>query len=180
MRWLPDGHEELTRLVRKWGDVNTIRQYLELMDFILEAVALPNGDPRLVTNTRKPNDIHLMPVTIGMRFVLAFARRDESAFIILPRHYERGHPLCEFTGHFGTMPRDHEPPPAWGLVRHLSALRRDETLLQAWAEAARAEISRQSKSTFRRHHKPAVYEAARNPAYRDVVFDQALNDTETL
>lgn len=37
VRQLPAGHEDLIRLIRKWGDVTTIGQYLDLMSFILEA-----------------------------------------------------------------------------------------------------------------------------------------------
>ncbi|TDE85284.1 hypothetical protein [Deinococcus sp. S9] len=180
VRQLPAGHEDLIRLIRKWGDVTTIGQYLDLMSCILEAVDLPNGDPRLVTNTRKPRDLHLMPATIGMRFVLAFDRRRESVFMILPYWYEHGHALCEATGRFSNMAGEKDMPPAYDLIRNLSALQENEVLLKDWKIAARFEISRQSRSTFRKHHKPAVYEAARDPAYREVVFGQAFDDSEIL
>lgn len=180
MRQLPAGHEELTRLVRRWGDVNTIQQYLELMRFILEALELPNGDPRLVTSTPRTNSRYALPLTVGMRYILAFHKSREAVFLILPRNYERGHVLFESTGHFDALTGERDVPPAFGLARNLHALGNNEQLLGDWAAAARAEISRQSKSTFRRYHKPAVYEAARDPVYREVVFDQAFNDTQPL
>ncbi|GAA5534241.1 hypothetical protein [Deinococcus aluminii] len=180
VRQLPAGHEDLTRLVRKWGDTNTIGQYLDLMGFILEALELPNGDPRLVTSTPRTNGRYSLPLTVGMRYILAFHKSRESAFLILPRNYERGHVLFESTGHFDALTGERDVPPALGLARNLQALQENEQVLRDWAKAARAEISRQSQSTFRRHHKPAVYEAARDTTYRDVVFYQAFNDLEDL
>lgn len=180
VRQLPAGHEDLTRLVRRWGDVNTIGQYLDLMRFVLEAVGLPNGDPRLVTSTPGKGSRYALPLTVGMRYIFAFNRPRASAFLILPRQYEHGHPLCEATGHFDPLTGEREVPPAYGLIRHLSALKQNEQVLRDWSQAARAEISRQSQSTFRRYHKPAVYEAACDPAYREVVFYQAFNETENL
>ncbi|MEW6420819.1 MAG: hypothetical protein AB1511_03700 [Deinococcota bacterium] len=179
-RQLPAGHEAFTRLLRRWGDVNTIGQYLDLMRLILAAVDLPNGDPRLVTSMPSSNSRYSLPLTVGMRSILAFHKSRESAFLILPRNGERGQVLFESTGHFDALPGEREIPPAFGLARNLHALGNHAEGLRDWATAARAEMTRQSKSTFRRDHQPAHYEAARDPAYRDVVFDQAFNDTETL
>jgi len=180
VRRLLEGHGELTRTIRKWGDEATVSQYLDLMRFILEALALSNGDPRLVTSIPKATGRYALPMTLGMRYILAFNRPRASAFLILPRQYEQGHALCEITGHFDALRAERDVPPAYGLIRNLVALRESEAVLADWKAAARAEIDRQSQSTFRRHHKPAVYAAACDPDYREVVLYQAFNETDDL
>lgn len=174
--FLPKGHSELTRVIRYWGDQNTTQTYLNLMDALLSELDLPNGDPRLVTNSGGPKSTYILPITLGMRYLLAFHRRKEMAFLILPRSYEIGHPLFEFVGHFSPLAGENDIPPAYGLTRSLQTLVENEQVLSDWKAAARAEVNRQRQSSFRRYHKPAVYEAARNPDYREMVFDQSFND----
>ena len=52
--YLPEGHNDLTRIIRYWADQNTIDIYLDLLAILLEDLELPNGHSQLVTNTGKP------------------------------------------------------------------------------------------------------------------------------
>lgn len=175
---LPEGHHDLTRIVRYWGDQNTIDSYLDLLASLLRDLDLPNGHPQLVTNTGKPKSVYILATTLGMRYLLAFHRRREMAFLILPRGYEYGHSLFEITGHFDALTGERDVPPAYGLTRNLRGVLEDNQVLRDWKAAAKAEINRQSQSTFKRYHRPAVYEAACNPEYRELVFYQAFNDVQ--
>ncbi|MDO4245249.1 MAG: hypothetical protein Q4C89_04440 [Deinococcus sp.] len=172
---LPEGHHDLIRIVHHWGDQSTIDTYLDLLSVLLEGLDLPNGHPQLVTNTGKPKSVYVLATTLGMRYLLAFHRRQEMAFLILPRGYEHGHPLFESMGHFDALRGERDVPPAYGLTRNLRGVLENEQVVKDWKAAARAEINRQSQSTFKRHHKPALYEAARNSEYRELVFYQAFN-----
>ena len=174
--YLPEGHNDLTRIIRYWADQNTIDIYLDLLAILLEDLELPNGHSQLVTNTGKPKSTYILATTLGMHYLLAFHRRQEKAFFILPRSYELGNSLFEITGHFSPLTGERDVPPAYGLTRDLRGVLADKQVIRDWKAAAKAEIDRQSQSTFKRYHKPALYEAACNPEYREVVFYQAFNN----
>ncbi len=190
-------HEKLVEWVSKAYTPRWIDRYFDLLDDLISATGLSNGDSRLVTSL--PQDGRI-PVSINNRYVLVAMRpagsathgryRDDyeervqkyskwatAGFILGPdtENIEALIELADFYFPFKTRSESDGEPPHY--VEYVGEPDRiiDRDFKEAWLNAATNQIDQADGSPYKQYHEPVVYRAARDGEYREKVISEAFD-----
>lgn len=162
---------------QKWMD-----EYLDLVKDLLEFTGLKEDDPRLSISLRRGYGI---VVNINRRHVLTSFRKSNSwvRFIINPTSKEFPEMLGrsvvhgQYKSHAGeTFEQTPYMVRLEGLPKDLLTTKQRE----AWKEAVLAELNRGKSSPYRKWHTPVAYKAVVDLEYRELVFEEAFSDSQTM
>jgi hypothetical protein len=182
---------------REWID-----RYFDLMESLISATDLENGDPRLVTSIpgRKYSVPMSLPVSTNNRYALAmdvghkhisshvvvdseYMSKVQNDYVVgiiygtefdrLPEDFKMAEVI--YYGHFDSLVYEKTLPPFFLRLKNPEHLLMPGPLRDGWISAARAEIERSKGSPYRRAHRPIVYKAAVNREYRKTVLDKAFS-----
>jgi len=173
------GYDRLVEQVKIAPDARWMNDYFELMRVLINALGLPNGDPRLVTSIPRGAKWFL-PVSVNNRYVLAPKRQGGSLSIsvILSPAFE---PTPELEASISRIGRfdplyGEDPAETPHFIGFDSAQRilESQEVRECWLDAARSEIQRAQSSPVHRFHQPVVYEAATDLDYRNRLLNEAF------
>ena len=189
-------HDKLVEWVSKSYTSQWINRYFDLLEDLISATGLSNGDPRLVTSL--PQDGRI-PVSINNRYVLVAMRpagtathgryRDDyeerlqqyskwatTGFILGPNtdNVDELIEKADFYFPFKSRSENEGEPPHY--VEYIGEPDRmlDRSFKEAWLNAATREIEQAKSSPYKQYHEPVVYEAARDREYREKVIREAF------
>jgi predicted CopG family antitoxin len=166
-----DAHDDLVSVVEAASSREWVNNYLDMVAELIGITGVTEDDDQLVMSIRTDQDS--LPISLGNRYCLKGYLADQKLMVILPHGSvavdELEEKACK-TGQFSGG----EDPPHWYTFPAASA---DEVGMgeyhEDWKQALRAERERGHLRTRGDAHKPAVYRAATDSAYRQRLLNDA-------
>jgi PLD-like domain len=165
-------------LSRQWAS-----QYFDVVNELLQVTGLSGDDPRLALTIPYNNWQHVLPVIINNRYVLASWRWQGKPMLGVIMGPEFDHVRKPYfvlpCGPFHALPQERArmlPTPCFARIAadDMDKFLASQELKESWLDASLREVGRAVASTFRRFHRPNVYEAVVNLDFRNTLLDRAF------
>ena len=165
---------ERERLSKCWSQYpgrDWVNGYLDLVKKLLDRAGLGSEDERLVMSIRGNGTL---PVTINQRYVL-WAKKPDQIGLIVPIAYDPGANVTRER----ILKHDYfyafqEKNARWVLLERPGGVQLSPEMKQLWLEAALCEVEAGKKSSFRKYHRPAFYQAVKDRQIREMLLNDAF------
>lgn len=166
-----DAHDDLVGVVETAPSREWANNFLDMAAELIEITGVTEDDDQLVMSIR--TDQNSLPISLGNRYCLKGYLAEQKLMVILPHGSAAVDELEEKACNTGQFSGG-EDPPHWYKLPAASA---DEIGMgeyhEDWKQALIAERERGHRRVRGDAHKPAVYRAATDSAYRQRLLDDA-------
>lgn len=161
-----------------------INNYFDLVRQLIIGLDIRDDDRRLaIPITKKTFDKPFLPVSINYRYVLAPDIENGELVISFILACNFGGLLKETQLHvkklseFERHPNVIEIDPPWWCSTKLDYFMQSNILRVAWLQECITQFGVAKSSTYRKSHKPIVYDAALYQDFREMILDKAFPES---
>jgi hypothetical protein len=163
------GDEEyLINFLKYWNNKDFTEHLFDLAQYMIEKNNINENDERLCITFREEK--HVIPITIGQRYVLVLDCLTKSIGLIMPLEYNRENAHLDGSYKEDIYTLNQKDNAYCVYYKKEDEIKFNKITMVEWKNAVENELMRSKKSSYRKYHQVILYKLIKDKDYRNNII----------